>query len=206
MNDQTPKQRVLEKLSNVLLLGLLAIVFFVAFTAPAQAGPFEQANAIASAAAGKPVQAICTWDNEEWDRQVQTVTFGQQRGSGMAGYAYPGQATTWLSPSVCTALFETLNNGVLYAGLRPAAFALLTLLHEAAHLAGVVDEGEADCKALGQFKTYIDDIGVGATVRIRTIVGTKYVYRTVPNPTFSRLYQIAVVLHKQRPPAYLGGC
>jgi hypothetical protein len=208
VNDQSPKQRVMEKLSNVLLLATLGIVFAVAFLAPqdAQAGPFEQAAAIASAAAGKPVQIVCTWDNEEWDRQVQAVSFGQQRGTNVAGYAYTGEATMWLNPGVCTALFETLNNGIAYSGLRPAAFALLTLLHESAHLSGIRDEGAADCKALGQFKTYIDDIGVGATVRIRTIVGTKYVYRTVPNPAFSRLYQIAVVLHKQRPPTYLGDC
>jgi hypothetical protein len=205
---QTPRQRRLERLSNWLLLATLGLVFAVAFLAPqeAKAGPFEQMNAIASAAAGKPVPVICTWDHEEWDRQVQAATFGQQRGSYVAGYAWPGQSTTWLNPGVCTALFETLNNGIAYSGLRPAAFGLLTLLHEAAHLAGVVNEAEADCRALAQFKAYTDDIGVRPTVRIRTIVGTKYVYRTVPNPVFSRLYDIAVVLHKQRPAAYLGGC
>lgn len=197
----------MERLSNLLLVVLLCIVFAVAITAPADgATPEQRLNEIVTQVTGKPSSAQCTFDAEAWDAQVRGATFDQRRGSSVGGYAFPGTTIAYLGPQACYALYDVFSGGVVYAGLNPSAFGLLTLLHEAVHLRGVTDEGETDCTALGLFRSYLDDIGVPATVSKAVNVRGRYVLRRVANPHIKLLGIFAQAIHNARPLEYRGNC
>lgn len=187
-----------------LLLGVL-IVLSVAAHATA-ASPQERLDAIASSVAGKPASVVCTINAEEWDARVQEVSKGTRRGTSAGGFAYAGTSTLFLGPHACITLKQVFEGGVVYAGLNPTAFALLTLLHEAVHLRGVVDEGETECIALRAFQSYLDDIGVPATVRKAVNVKGRYTLRSVSNPHIRLLSTYAQRHHDQRPLEYRGNC
>lgn len=205
---QTKRQQRLEKLSNWLLLGVLAITFGVACSTAEAAAPDPPGtiNAIASAVAGKPAIALCTFDAEAWDTQVQAATFNQRRGSTVAGYAFTGGSTAYLGPQTCYALYEALTYGPVWAGPGPLGFALLTLLHEAVHLRGVRDEGETDCIALGLVRAYTDEVGVRATVVVPVNVKGRYVLKRKTNPFINLVVTSAQTHHNNRPVEYRGGC
>lgn len=186
------------------LLGCLIVLSLVNHAHAAT--PEQRLNEIVTQAAGKPASARCTFDAEAWDEQVRQVSFGQRRGSSVGGYTFPGTTVVYLGPSACHPLVNVFTGGVVYAGLYPTAFALLTVLHEAVHLRGVVDEGETDCTALGLFRSYLDDIGVAATVRKAVNVRGRYVLRTVVNPNFKLLGIYAQAIHNTRPLEYRGNC
>lgn len=186
------------------LLGVLIVLSLVSHAQAAT--PQEKLNAIASSVAGKPANVVCTTDHEVWDTRVQEVSRGTRRGTSAEGYAFAGTSTLYLGPHSCITLALVLEGGVTYAGLSPTAFALLTLLHEAVHLRGVVDEGETDCMALGLFRSYLDDIGVAATVRKAVNVRGRYVLRTVVNPNIKLLGIYAQAWHNKRPLEYRGNC
>jgi hypothetical protein len=168
--------------------------------------PEQQLDAITTSMAGKPATAECVFDAEAWDKQVQETTFGQRRGSSVGGYAFPGSTVVYLGPQACYALYDVFSGGYIYAGLNPTAYGLLTLLHEAVHLRGVVNEGETDCTALRAFQSYLDDIGVPATVVKPVKVGTRYVPRRVPNVYVGLLVKFAQRIHDRRPLEYRGNC
>lgn len=188
-----------------LALGV-GIVLSLAAHADAAPTPEQRINAIVSEAAGKPSKAVCTFDAEAWDQQVQETSFGQRRGSTVGGYAYSGTTTVYLGPPTCYTLYDVFSGGVVYAGLNPTAYALLTVLHEAVHLRGVVDEGETDCTALRAFRSYLDDIGVPATVSKAVNVKGRYVLRRVANPHIRLLGIFAQRHHNNRPLEYRGNC
>lgn len=199
----------MERLSNWLLAGVLAITFFVACTAPAEGAntPDYRLDSIASRYVGKPVSVWCENNNEAWDTLVQGASQGKLRGSAVGGYAYPNGNQLWLSPANCGALLRSLNDGYLHAGLRPLSDGLMTLLHEAQHLRGTVNEGETDCAALRAFRGYLDDVGVPATVVKPVKVAGKFVSKRVVNPYFTRMVQLAGIIHATRPsPEYRRAC
>lgn len=206
--EQTKREKRLERLSHWLLLGVLAITFFVALTAPAEGAvpPAERINAIATKVAGKPVSVVCSFDAEAWDEKVRQVSLGQRRGTSVDGYAYAGTTQAHLGPQACIPLYNVLTYGISYAGVGPSAFGLLTLLHEAMHLRGLRDEAATDCAALGVFKSYVGALGVSATVSKPTNVKGRYVLKRVVNPIIRALQQAAVRHHNNRPAEYQGGC
>jgi hypothetical protein len=112
-------------------------------TRPVPAGFTANArlSAAASYVAGKPVVSYCARTQDEFD----AADWGLG-GDGTVGYAYVGGTQEFLSPSVC--LYLTKWQAKEKVARRYLAFALLTLAHEAEHLAGVADESIADCKAL----------------------------------------------------------
>lgn len=182
------------------------IVLSLVNHANAAATPEQRINAIVTQAAGKLASATCFFDAEAWDAQVQGATFNQRRGSTVGGYAYPGTTVAYLGPQACYALYDVFTGGVVKAGLNPTAYGLLTVLHEAVHLRGVINEGETDCTALGLFKSYLDDLGVPATVSKAVNVKGRYVLRRVANPHIKLLGIYAQAVHDRRPLEYRGNC
>lgn len=187
-----------------LLLGVLIVLSLVNHANAAT--PEATLNAIASSVASKPASVQCTFDAEVWDTQVQTVSFNTRRGSSVGGYTFSGASVLYLGPQACVPLYDAVIGGVIYAGLNPTAYALLTLLHEAVHLRGVTNEGETDCIALGLFKSYLDDIGVPATISKAVNVKGRYVLRRVANPHIRLLGIFAQAVHDKRPLDYRGNC
>jgi hypothetical protein len=107
--------------------------------------------------------------------------------------------------------------------MRSIGASLLTLLHEAAHARGVVNEGEADCLALGLVRQYaISLLGVPERVsRIRIVtryklvrVDGRWVRRRVkarvrvlvPNPALFWIVLEANSTHRSRLPPYNMEC
>lgn len=205
---QTKRQQTMEKLSNWLLLGVLAITFGVACSNAEAAAPNPPGtiNAIASAVAGKPATVTCTFNADVWDEQVQAATFNQRRGSTVAGYAFTGGDVAHLGPQACYALYDGLIYGPVWAGVGPLAFGLLTLLHEAVHLRGVLNEGETDCIALGLVRAYTDEVGVRATVAVPVNDRGRYTIKRKVNPLISLVVKAAQAHHNNRPVEYRGNC
>ena len=196
-------------MKRLIVCVVVAVAITLALTANALTAnnPHFKLDSIASTFAGKPVTVHCEMDSEAWDAMVQQASLGQRRGSSVGGFAYPGTTRLYLSPQNCGALLRTFQDGYIHAGLRPLADGLMTLLHEAEHLRGTVDEGETDCAALRAFRGYLDDVGVPATVVKPVKVAGRFIVKRVVNPYFTRLVQLAGIIHATRPtPDYRRAC
>lgn len=189
----------------------------------AAAGPAHAANlpdprldAAASSAAGHPVAVWCETDPSAWLGLQQ-----QYAAPGAGAFTEIGGSTVFLGPDYCSTLrFYLGDPGVATV---PEGAALLVLLHEASHAAGVVDEHAADCRALPLVAGYAESLlGVAPEVtRLRrrtvsTVVrvrGRRLVRRTtvatpqtVPNPQLGLIVAEAQAWHDAEPGRYRGAC
>lgn len=197
----------------------LLLVALVVFAGSASARAANQPNAlfdrVATAAAGKPTAVHC---ENSWDVWVAN-------GLGdVNGVVFHGYDVAFISPRQCETLWALAwgeNVGSYYA-----ASALLTLLHEAMHIRGVVDEGEADCLALPLVGPTAVAFGVPETVTVEqqqrgtrtvtrrvgkrilrfTVPTVTLVQVSVPNPYLARIVSDAMRWHRSKPPEYQGGC
>jgi len=99
-------------------------------------GQDARLSEVASYAAGKPAAVYCAADAQSW-RNV-----GRPSASG---FAYLN-GDVYLDPNVC-ALVKRQKGEPTFQW----ADALLTLVHEAQHAAGISNESEAECAALRKF-------------------------------------------------------
>jgi hypothetical protein len=130
------------------LAALCACTTAAAADAPAGFAESPGLEQVASWVAGKPVTILCSKDAGTWAEYVEGLGL-LPAGEYADGLARPDLATLYLPASTCMFLTDRL------AGYpwpeQTIATALLALLHESEHLAGVSDESAADCNALRLF-------------------------------------------------------
>lgn len=107
---------------------------------------------MASQVAEKEVEARC-WSREDWRKllvEEKVFTAGRVNES-VLGFASAGGMRINLAPSVCRGL-----DALVYGNERPddaarqheLALALVVLVHESRHAAGILDEPTAECQAI----------------------------------------------------------
>lgn len=117
-------------------LALAVLVYAPAADAANVATP--KMRAVASWAAGKPIDVWCENDETEWTRLSASVGFSVPPSGG---YALLGTPNIYLSPSTCRRLSGGPNGTRFSIGLS-------TLLHESAHQRwNTRDEALAECAA-----------------------------------------------------------
>ncbi len=118
----------------------------------------------AAAVAGKEVEARC-WSGPDWRRlmvEERVVSRGRVT-EQVLGFASPGGMRINLAPRVCRLLGR-----LVYGRARPEdpvrrhelAMALVVLVHESRHAAGVVDEPAAECEAVQLAEEAAAELGV----------------------------------------------
>ena len=132
-----------------ILLGVLLAA--LALTAAASAAPdgFRESarlTPIASGVTGRPVTVWCARTPAIW-RDTVVPLYPGQRWATLNGYAMVNEPATYLAPWVCQTL-EGWLRGKSAPTPEVLGRRLLTLVHEAIHLRGILDEGVTDCTAL----------------------------------------------------------
>lgn len=168
--------------------------------------PTPKLDEIASVVAGKAVTVHCEIDDAEWNARIVEVSKGLLQGYEVDGYAFPNTTRLFLAPQACRPLLAALEVRVNFTTAYEFSVGLVTLIHEATHLRGLLGEGEADCEAVREAPSYIDDFGIPAKTTLRRVVRGIVVYTRIANPLIARLKANFKRVHDLRPPAYQGTC
>jgi hypothetical protein len=168
---------------------LLVLVAALVLAPSAQAyGVFPLFNQVASEVAGRPVEMRCGYqvdwrpDDPSWLGYVFWQNGTPQYGA--------------VSPSVCWSLIllaadpentvASSLSGENALAVQGQGQAVLVFAHEAVHLAGVSDEGQTECKAMGYIDLILSRFGVSEARKVELRLAAKYAheaaspqYRTV---------------------------
>jgi hypothetical protein len=188
--------------------------------AQAANAPHPTFDALATEVAGHSTQVWCEDDPYDWDQlwYPQGVPGGY-----IQGFAPYGGNVVFVSPTICEALWATVDpggpGGYLDSGMSFFARALLVLIHEAEHAKGIVNEAEAECAALPLVVPMaVKHFGVPQTIKQARVVskwkkvGKKRVrvqvvqQVSVANPDLTRIAQWAKYWHDVLPAEYRGTC
>jgi hypothetical protein len=197
VHDPQPGSRPSRTGLGVLVL-LAALAAAVALAAPATAdtpaGFVErpQLERIVSSVAGRPIQVFCARDLDAWGTLVW-----QSVGSDAAlvdedGLTQAAQGLAYLPSDTCRVLLDRLDG---YTWPLPTlATAILALLHESEHLAGVSNESTADCTALPL---------------VPIVAITHFHYASRPKSKHRQLHNLVAFAwdrHQERPQSYQTLC
>jgi hypothetical protein len=134
----------------ILALSILATALTLAPSATAEppAGFIEptQLERIASAVAGRRVQLFCARSLSAWGDFVWQAVGADAALIDEDGLAEPARGILYLPSDSCQSLLDRLSGH--RSPLRAMATAILALVHESEHLAGISNESTADCTAL----------------------------------------------------------
>lgn len=158
-------------------LFLVVAVAAAAFTAAAQAAPpagfYEsfKLEPAASFVAGKPVKVWCATSQYDWLQFLKATGRTEANGS-----AIPGSSELKLSPVVCQNLrLKLARKSVRVSALGPS---LLTIVHEAIHDRGSVEEGQTDCSAVHEMpKVAVKFFAVKSGKDLRAVMAATWTYR-----------------------------
>ena len=172
---------------------LMLITLLLLAVGPATAATsFPTLDRIASGVAGRNIEATCPTPDEWATHKFVRSTSGPI--NAFTWFSGDGRPLfMWLSPRACGMLVllavdpddrhgSRLNG---FGTRREQAAALLSLLHEAVHMSGVRDEGEAECRAVRAIAGAALELGV-----VRAYV----------------LEALALSVHRLKPPAYQEVC
>jgi hypothetical protein len=132
-----PSHRIHLRLTSSRVTGVVAgLVLFLALVGQAGAGTRSDARlaAVVARVAGRPVAVSCERNGIAWSREVAAVDAVWQ----VVAYYDPEPDAIRFGPVICD---DIARPGVSLASVR----ALFIAAHEAAHAAGVDDEGVANC-------------------------------------------------------------
>ena len=117
--------------------------------------------------AGKPVTVLCASTDEAWQAEEQTRANGGTdvlaRTDAVSG------SVIYLSPQMCGPLLWGKPKKA-HDLLRLQGAAIEVLAHESAHLAGVENEGEAECRALATVPRLARLLKIKDKTRLRWII------------------------------------
>ncbi len=191
----------------VLVVALLTVLSLLVVPAGNAAdNPTSKLDQIASEVAGKPVTVFCETNDVEWDTRIMEVSKGRLRGYQVDGYAFPNATQAFIAPRACRPLLSALRVRVNFATSYSFSVGLITLIHEATHLRGLLNESEADCEAVQRAPAYIDDFGIPAKINVRRVVRGLVFCTKIVNPLLARLRLDFRAVHDDRPPVYQGAC
>jgi hypothetical protein len=171
-----------------------ALTFAAAAAAEPPAGFVEQSRLepIASSLAGRPVQLFCARDLLAWGAFAWQSVGGDAALVDEDGLVEPAADVMYLPSDTCGSLIDRLNGR--RPPLRMMATAILALVHESEHLAGIGNESTADCTAL----TLVPIVAI-----------TAFHYASSPKAKHHQLHNLVALAwdrHRQRPDQYQTLC
>lgn len=192
---------------------LTAIVVALVMCVSAYGDTNTTLNNIASHLSGHSVTVQGYLDDRQW---VALLDSKGDTAGDVTAFTVPGTPVIYLGPRVYAEVIGLADGENMGAFLSSEG--ILTLAHEAAHQAGITDEGAADCKALSEIKQTAIQFGIPAKIRHTYIghkrirIGRKHIripvlkHKTVLNPFLSKLQKDAMRWHVSRGPTYQGSC
>jgi hypothetical protein len=198
---------------SALIAATLAACAFSAAVSPAPASAQNQPNAKLDAVAADVAGHRSTvWCETSWPDWLATVaredpSSGEIAAEGVNGFTVIEKPVVYVSPRQCETLSAAIEFGHRQVGSYYLASAMLTLVHEAVHQRGVLDEGVADCTALALLpRVATRFFGYNATSRVVVRVHGRLVRRTVADSALADLLRFASAWHRSKPAAYQGRC
>jgi len=200
---------------KVLFISVLAcLTLALAGTASAANWPDPNLDRVATSIAGHPVTVWCEGSWADW---IHAGDHFQDDWSYLEGFTYPNTTdmNVYVNPEICETLHALLAGGPRLVGPYHASIAIHTLIHESEHQYGILNEAQADCAALANFKSVATNyfgypLYDTHTRLVRMKVKGVYTYRPQNYQTAGQqladAYTMAWAWHKNAPAAYQGVC
>lgn len=154
---------------------LLLVVLVLGFVSQAQAAPedFRESTRLTprmQAISGNPQAVVyCATSWTAWESAVQDAFSAETRAATIRAFTTRGRAVSYLQQYECSALEKWLRGKTV--SRYDVGVAAHTLSHEALHVAGVLDEREAECISLARLaETLRVHFGVKNPVAVREMV------------------------------------
>lgn len=133
----------------------------------------------ASFVAGKAAAVYCPASSYEWSAYVSRYTSAV----GVNGLTVPGSSETMLSPAVCSTLVDRLRRR--WTDSYDLAAYILTLVHEAVHERGSVDEGQTECAAMHEMpRVAVKYFRVKAGKQLRALMSDAWAFHAAKPAAF----------------------
>jgi hypothetical protein len=155
-------------MSDALAVAALAVTLGSSAVAPAGFVRSEPLSVRAARVSATPARVYCARDFRSWAEYMRRKGLGRIAGE-IDGLTLIERGETFLNPRVCLRLHGWLAGKPV--ALEPLADAIFTFAHEAAHLAGVVNECAADRWAVARLaRVARDQFGIRSPERRRARV------------------------------------